>query len=77
MRYGGVRIDTLTTREIMEYRIIRDQGIGYTIPPWARHLNTGTCQFCYCKDYVGLLGFDTFCTNCETQGLVFGWQMLK
>eukprot|EP00972_Heterocapsa_arctica_P037170 5472736-Heterocapsa_arctica.AAC.1 len=56
MKNGGERIDTLTTRELMEYRVIWDQGIGYTIPPWARHLNTGTCQFCYCKDYVNLLG---------------------
>eukprot|EP00972_Heterocapsa_arctica_P058206 8586995-Heterocapsa_arctica.AAC.1 len=27
---AGVRIDTLTTRELMEYRIIWDKGIGYT-----------------------------------------------
>eukprot|EP00972_Heterocapsa_arctica_P058322 8605207-Heterocapsa_arctica.AAC.1 len=32
---GGRRIDTLTTRELMESRIIWDQGIAYTIPPWA------------------------------------------
>eukprot|EP00972_Heterocapsa_arctica_P094712 13965605-Heterocapsa_arctica.AAC.1 len=61
MKNGGERIDTLTTRELMEYRIIWDQGIGYTIPPGARHLNAGTCQFCFCKDYVNLLGFDTLC----------------
>eukprot|EP00972_Heterocapsa_arctica_P023334 3438103-Heterocapsa_arctica.AAC.1 len=60
----------------MEYRILWDQGIAYTIPPWARHLNTGICRFCYCKDYVSMLGFDTTCGYCNHQGLVFGWQQL-
>eukprot|EP00972_Heterocapsa_arctica_P110010 16198911-Heterocapsa_arctica.AAC.1 len=46
MQDGVVRIDSLTTRDLMEYRVIWDQGIGWTIPPWATHLNSSTCRHC-------------------------------
>eukprot|EP00972_Heterocapsa_arctica_P064666 9541434-Heterocapsa_arctica.AAC.1 len=38
---GNVRIDSLTTNEVMDMRIFWHEGVAYTIPPWARHLNTG------------------------------------
>eukprot|EP00972_Heterocapsa_arctica_P114737 16444013-Heterocapsa_arctica.AAC.1 len=38
-KVGGVRIDSLTTRELMGIRVIWHDGIEWTIPPWATHLN--------------------------------------
>eukprot|EP00972_Heterocapsa_arctica_P030640 4508039-Heterocapsa_arctica.AAC.1 len=60
----------------MEYRVIWDKGIGWTIPPWANHLNAGCCTLCMCRDYCGLYGIDKFCTYCKGPGLVFAWQTL-
>eukprot|EP00972_Heterocapsa_arctica_P019192 2831679-Heterocapsa_arctica.AAC.1 len=44
---GGVRVDTLTTRELMGIRVIwAPDGTGWTIPPCATHFNAGVCKIC-------------------------------
>eukprot|EP00972_Heterocapsa_arctica_P100375 14801900-Heterocapsa_arctica.AAC.1 len=75
-KVGGVRMDSLTTRELMGYRVFWHEGVGCTIPPWAHHLNAGVCTLCMCRDYCGLYGIDKTCTYCKGSGLIYAWETL-